>query len=222
LSMAASSNLNEQVTAQAMKELGAMLQNARLEEGASRGSIPPDLLAALSQNNLSPEQLNQLLQAIHSGKGRIGQALTNLADLKLIDATLLGKCAGACQGGNTNGLAAFLSECDSTNAVVGLQVSYGRGGRDRGRGDAPMTWSEGTSEDDARFKEQVLPRTALPDPQSAPLVVISRSAPQLTDARETTEAGALNPSARGGGSAQSQAVLPRHQPAVTRYFKREN
>jgi hypothetical protein len=221
LSIASSSNLNEQVSAQAMQELGSLLQNARAEEGVAAGSLPPELLAALKTNGLSADQLSQLLKAIQSGKGRMGQALTNLAELKLIDAALLGKCAGACQGGDTNGLAAFLSECESTNASAGLKLSYGRGGRDRGRGDAPMTWSEGTSEEDARFKAEALPRNAASLSQAAPLVGISRTAPQLTDAQESIAAGVLNPAARGGGSAQSQQVLPRHKPAVERYFKRD-
>lgn len=222
LSMAASSNLNEQVSAQAMQELGAILQNARLEEGILAGSLPPELLAALKTNGLSAEQLSQLLQGIQSGMGRMGRALTNLADLKLINAALLAKCAGNCQGGNTNGLLAFLSACESTNQLVGSIMSYGRGGRDRGRGDAPMTWSEGASEDNARFKEEALPQSAAPRSQQAPLVGISRSAPQLTDAQQPTTAGILGSDSHGGGSAQSQIVLPRHKPAVDRYFKRDN
>jgi hypothetical protein len=222
LALASPSNLNEQVSSQVMRELGALLQNAKIEDGVLAGTIPPELLAALKTNGLSGNQLGQLLQTINSSKGRLGESLTNLANLKLIDAQLLAKCLGACQGGDSNALASFLAECSGTNGWLELRMSYGRGGRDRGRGDAPMTWSEGTSEDDAQFKEQVLPRLSAAPNQEAQLVGVSRAAPQVADARQQAGSGALQTAARGGGAGQSQVLLPRHRDAVQNFFKREN
>ncbi|GEM_PF-399470 len=220
LALTSPSNLNNQVSIQAMQEMGQLLQNASLEEQAMDGGIPPELLAALKTNGLSADQLGQLMQSIQSLKGQLGQVLTNLADLKMIDGKMLGKCAGAGRIGDTNALAAFLSSCDSTNGLNNLLISYGRGGRDRGRGDAPMTWSEGTDEEDAQFKEQVLPRSG-GSGQDAQLVGISRATPQLTDAREAIESGALSQAVRGGGAAHAQRILPRHRESVRTFFERQ-
>jgi hypothetical protein len=221
LALTAPSNLNEQVTSEALRELGNLLQNAKLEQAALGGNLSPELLAALQTNAFQASQLGQVLRAIASYQGQLGESLTHLAQMKLIDPSLLAKCAGVCRGGDTNGLAAFLAACSSTNgAFTADWRCFGRGGVDRGRGDAPMTWTEGSSEEDVQFKEQVLPRTGF-NPKESMLAGVSRANPQPADSREPTVAGALTGASAGGGSAAVYTILPRHQHAVRQFFRRD-
>ena len=82
-----------------------------------------------------------------------------------------------------------------------------------------MTWSDGTSEEGAKFKEEALPPASqLTDAQ---IVGISRAAPELSAEDVTAASGALASAAGSGGSAHSQVVLPRHRRTVQRFFKRE-
>ena len=82
-----------------------------------------------------------------------------------------------------------------------------------------MTWTDGASEKDQKFKEHLLPEdTQLSD---ATLVGVSRTAPQVNNGPADAGLGALNNTAGTGGSAQAQVVLPEHRQAVANYFKRD-
>lgn len=215
----AMTNLDEQVSAQASRDLGQLLREAQLTSGKLGDLDLSKLLSGTATNGLSPAQLGSLLEKIALAKNVLGLSLTNLASLKLIDARMLGKCAGACQGGDTNALAAFLAQCQSTNACQSL-LGYGRGGVNRGRGDAPMTWTDGSSEENVKFKEQILPSgVSLQDPE---LIGVSRAAPEQSDPQLALQAGALAQAPGGGGSAPAAQVLPRHKKAVEKFFKRES
>jgi hypothetical protein len=102
--------------------------------------------------------------------------------------------------------------------VTEMMNSWGRGGVDRGRGDAPMTWTDRSSERGAKFKEQVLP-SSLSGLKDSELVGRSTGAPGI-EKNGPQQAGALKGAAAGGGSAFTQTVLPRHRGAVNRYFQR--
>src|SRR5262249_45557171 len=97
--------------------------------------------------------------------------------------------------------------------------NLGKGGVDRGRADAAMTWTDGTSEKDAKFKEKVLPPSAVAGLNDSQLVGLSATAPTV-DPNGVVAHGALNNTASGGGSAYTQTILPRHKGAVRRYFER--
>lgn len=214
----ASTNLNEQVSAQAARDLSQLLQEAQLTSGKLGDLDLSKMLSGMVTNGLPAGQLESLMNKIALAKKSMGLSLTNLAALKLIDARFLGKCAGACQGGNTNALAAFLSQCNSTNACQSL-LSFCRGGVSRGRGDAPMTWTDGSSEENTKFKEHTLPSgISMQDPE---LLGVSRAAPERSDPNLPLKSGALAEAGSGGGSAPVAQVLPRHKKAVEKFFKRE-
>ncbi len=217
LQLAAESGLGRDEATRAARDLAGMMKAAKLEEGLLKADIPEGLLAPA--NGLSREDLEKLLSAIQSGKSGLGKAVTNLAKLKLIDPKLLSECKNAGQCPNPNALAAFL--CQNTNQCNLAQVtmSYCRGGIDRGRGDAPMTWKEESSAEGAKFREEALPPSNRPsDPQ---LAGISRAAPELSGEQVVAEHGALAGARAGGGSANAQVVLPRHRQAVQNFFKRD-
>jgi hypothetical protein len=75
------------------------------------------------------------------------------------------------------------------------------------------------SKDDDKFKEEVLPPAALQAIKETQIQAIGRGSPGKEQAGDA-QSGALAGAAAGGGSANSQVVLPRHRGAVERYFDR--
>lgn len=216
LKMAMELGLGEETVTRVAQDLASMLAAARLEEGLLDGAIPPELLKQLE--SMKSPALEKLLSAIQFNKNSLGKTVTNLANLRLIDPKTLSQCKNAGQCPNPDGLAAFL--CQNTNAsFCSAAVSYCRGGINRGRGDAPMTWKDESSDQGAKFKEEALPSSdRLSDAQ---FVGVSRTAPELSGDDVTAGHGALANASASGGSAHSQVVLPRHKQTVQRFFKRQ-
>jgi hypothetical protein len=216
LQMAAEAGLGQDTATRAAQDLASMLKSARLEEGLLNGSIPPELLSQL--NGLSKSDLEKLMGAIQFNKSSFGRTLTNLANLKLIDPKTLSQCQNAGQCPNPGALAAFF--CENTNAsFCSVTISYCRGGINRGRGDAPMTWTDESSEQGAKFKEEALPSSDRLSDSS--FIGVSRTAPELSGDQVAAGHGALAGASASGGSAHSQVVLPRHKQTVQRFFKRQ-
>lgn len=207
----------------AMQDMASLLQQAKLEQGLLAAKLPDELLKAAKDGKLNPEQLKELLKALQGNKDKLGECLNKLANLKLIDPKLLEACKNAGQCPNPAGLAAFLAEngADLDSLLMVVQ-SYGQGGVNRGRGDAPLTWTDPSDESGVKFKDTALPMGPLSGLKDAQLVGISRSAPEVTGDKETSAAGALAGAEAGGGAANVQQLLPRHKGAVQRFFKREN
>jgi hypothetical protein len=216
MEMAKETGMSKDTATQAAEELSAMLKAAQLEEGLLKSKLPEELLSKLE--GLDKEQLKKLLSAIQFNKSNLGKSITNLANLRMIDAKYLSQCTngGACT--NAGALAAFLSTCTNGHcSLVGL--CYGKGGPGGGGGTGPMTWQDKSSEDNLKFKEDVLPPAA--HPTDAQFVGVSRSAPELSGDDVAAEHGALAGAKGSGGSANTQVILPRHKQTVQRFFKRE-
>jgi hypothetical protein len=161
----------------------------------------------------------KLLSAIQFNKGNLGKAMTNLAKLKLIDAKALGECKSAGQCLNPNALASYLCQNTNCTSFSAAAISYCRGGINRGRGDAPMTWKDESTEQGAKFKEEALPASdRFNDSQ---FVGVSQTAPELSDDKVVAGHGALASAQASGGAAHSQVVLPRHKQTVQKFFKRD-
>lgn len=218
LEAASGAGLSKDTATQAARDVAALLKAAGLEDGLVKGDIPPELLSKL--NGLNREDMEKLLKSIQFNKNSFGRTITNLANLRLIDARFLSQCQNAGQCTNPNALAAFLSQCtNGCNSLCDLAMSYGRGGIDRGRGDAPMTWKDESSAEGTKFKEEALPPSSqLSDSQ---VVGVSRSAPDLSGDRVVVEHGALAGARSSGGAAYSQVILPRYKQTVKRYFNRQ-
>ncbi len=95
----------------------------------------------------------------------------------------------------------------------------GRGGTTRGPGAAKLTFGEKTEENKHKFKEEALPPAAVSSLKQTQVQAITRGTPGKETAGDA-ESGALAGSVAGGGSANSQVVLPRHRGSVERYFDR--
>jgi hypothetical protein len=89
----------------------------------------------------------------------------------------------------------------------------------RGPGAAKLNYDNETKEDGLKFKEQELPEGALTSLKSQ-VIAVSKGAPEKEPRPGEAGSGALAGAATGGGSANTQTVLPRHKGAVERYFER--
>ncbi len=210
------SGFDPKLMTEAMKELRAQMEAA---SGDQKGgpALPDDLLKDLKSGSLSKEQLKQLADALKQHKGELSKQLGKLRDAGLIDLKQLKQVEKAGQS-DSAGLAEFLKENAGDMTVAEMMKAWGRGGVDRGRGDAPMTWTDRSSERGAKFKEQVLP-SSLAGLKDSELIGRSTGAPGV-EKNGSQQAGALKGAAAGGGSAFTQTVLPRHRGAVNRYFER--
>ncbi len=218
----AGDSLDAGVKAEAMAELSALSKKAVGEKGAAGKHLDPGILKALKDGTLRPEQLKALAAALKAGQGDLGKLVEKLAKARLIDPELLKKCEGACKACDAEALAKFLKECKGKCSVADALKKGGRPGRggvNEGPGAAELTFGDKTSEAGAKFKEEVLPPAELEALKKSNLLATSREAPDKEKAGPSRP-GALGGARAGGGSAQTQVILPRHRPAVERYFER--
>jgi hypothetical protein len=220
---AAENGMEPATAAQAAQDLASLLNAAKLEEGVINGQIPPELLQNLS--GLDPAQMEKLVKAMELNKSAMSLTLSNLANLKLIDAKALAKSQNANHMPNYSALSDYLSQCKGGNCNSAVLFSWlhknkrGRGGPGGGGPEAPMDWDNDTSEVNLKFQAHALPPSGhLADAQ---MVGVSKAAPELSGAEAVAQHGALANAAASGGSAHAQVVLPEHRQAVQNFFKRE-
>jgi hypothetical protein len=218
--MAGADQLDSKTMTEAMRTLNEMTQDAIKENETLAGELSPETLEAIKSGSLKAEHLKEISKALGQGKSALNQKLSKLSQSGMINPNSLKGGAQANRRDNS-GLARFLKENAEKMSVeeATLQWCEGKGGVDRGRGDAAMTWTDGSSEKDAKFKEKVLPPSSVAGLNDSQLVGISASAPVVSTSGVAAH-GALNSAASGGGSAYTQTVLPRHRGAVKRYFDR--
>jgi phage tail tape-measure protein len=206
----------------AMQEMAALLETKNLLN-QMEGSIPPELAQALQNAELTPEQLKQLSESLKKCQCKSIDKMAKLCKSSMIDPSMLSKCK-SCASDSEQALKDFKDgECkDGECAALAAMVCNipGRGGTNRGRGDAPLTWTDGTDENGAGFKEEVIEPDAIAGIDKSRMVGISRGAPKVDDRPTAAEGGALTGTAAGGGEAHKQRVLPQHKQAVMRYFHR--
>lgn len=218
--------LTAEQRAEAMKELAAMAEAAAKECEGLGEELPKELAEALEKCSLTPEQMKELAEILKECQGNLSERLSKLAEAGLIDGEVVRLCEEASEGepGEAGDLAAYLSENGGDMSMGEMLDSYldgqpGRGGVTRGRGDAPMTWSGGTSQEDVRFKKEVLPPAGVADLKKSELAEVSTGTPK-TDETEVSTGGALGGVAASGGSARTRVILPTHRGTVKRYFDR--
>ena len=219
----AANQLDEKTLTAAMEQMAQRAAEAAQQNAEVAQNLSPELQQALKDGSLKPEQLKQLAQALKQGQAGLSQRMNKLAQSgagRTINPNSLlnGELSG---NKEKSDLAEYLKKNAAKKSVseaIGEWVEGGKGGVDRGRGDAELTWSDGSKEDGAKFKEKTLPTTGLSDLQNTELVGLSATTP--TAQPNVAAHGALNGTAAGGGSAYTQPVLPRHKGAVQRYFER--
>ncbi len=209
-----------------MRELEKLAAGDSLENIPGTLDLDKELLEALSSVSLTPEQMKQLAKLLNGMEGDLLDTLKKLSSAKMIDSETL-KSLMSC----TNMVSAELMEmlnncCNSTGCTNAAALCTamcpmpGKGGINRGRGDAPMTWTDPSSEQNAEFKEEALPLSALTSLKDSINVGMSMGSPEESDSRATSVHGALATVDADGGEALKHIVLPKHKGTVERYFER--
>jgi len=215
-------DLDSELLSEAMAELSTMVQSNALENELLKNGLSSECLAACKKGALSAEQLNELLKALKKNKANISERLAKLWKVELVDLETLKLCKklGAC---NSKGLIAFLNENADRAGMCDAVSLYcrSRGGVSRGRGDAPMTWTERSNEENVTFEEQVLPPASLAALKESMMVGVSVGAPSVEENLHSSGTDVLNSATAGSGEAFSHTILPRHKGTVERYFERE-
>ena len=163
----------------------------------------------------APEKLRGMLQA-----GKLPTDPKALRDL----ATSLGKYLSETNGkfANAAALGREFGRFDASEFPTGSESAPdgdgqpGRGGVNRGRADADLTWGQETTPFD-RFKSKPLPPGAARSPDDWAPVVTLPGAPQESPA-SSAQAAAREYGAAAGQTAWRRSLAPRHQSAVKKYF----
>lgn len=192
------SNGNASSAAADAAELTKALQ--RLAESGLLNGAPSELAALAAGRGLpaDPQSLAKLQAAL-------GKFLSDKAG-RLADAASVAKGGRFdptefAHGANAGG--------DRTNQP-------GRGGVDRGRGDADLTFGPETKRFD-RFKAQALPPGSVRSPDDWAPIAVLPGAP-TTAAVVSASAAARGYAAGAGQEAWRRTLAPRHQSAVKKYF----
>ena len=220
-------SLDPGTTKEAMDQLAKLAGNSVSAEALKESKITPEqmkeLLKKLQESQCDAGDLSQLSKVLGNCKACGSAKMGRLINGKLIDAKFLGKCEGAGKLGK-EALAAYLAMCEGfgdidIDALVPMGMP-GRGGVTRGRGDAPMTWTDPTNSDNMAFKEQVLPPGAVSSLDNSEMQGVSIGDPTSEDPIGPSGSGALNNANSTGGSALGHRVLPTHRKVVRNYFDR--
>ncbi len=233
--MAGSDQMDAQLMTEAMQTLSTMMQGAMANNEALASQLSPETQEAIKNGSLNSEQLKEVANALSQSKQKLNQQLSKLNQSGMnrgnINPNSLKGGASANKRDNS-GLSKFLKDnaqkmsvadavgqwCDGNGDKSGN--GPGRGGVSRGRGDAAMTWTEGSDEKNAKFQEKALPPGSVAGLQDSQLVGLSASAPEVQKGNLSAH-GVLNNAAKGGGSAYTQTVLPKHKNTVQKYFDRK-
>jgi hypothetical protein len=213
--------LDSKLTMEALAEIAGMLNKSGIDPKQLLGGLEldPELLKTLRQQKLDPDQLKKLVKALHGNADELASRMEKLHKSGLIDAETLARCrsAGEC---DFEGLRAFLQDKNGKVSFADLKSHCKNGSDSRGPGEAPLTWGKPGSEEQFKFKEEVLPPGAIDALKSTSIQEVRGAGGIHKNSTETAASGALNEAAAGSGSANTQVILPRHRASVERYFKR--
>ena len=208
--------------AEALNELATLAKRAATERELMESGLDAETIDALKKGKLTKDQMKKLAEALKNGKAMTKEQIARLVKAKVLDAAALEKCkeAGKC---DCAGLAAYLKEngskTDLADAIALIEV--GNGDVSRGPGGAKLTFGDEQNPEGFKFKEEALPEADIRAIKDSQVSGISKAIPQIGKEKPgTATSGALKGAKAGGGSANTQVVLPRHRGAVERYFDR--
>jgi hypothetical protein len=222
----ASDALTPEELASGMQELSEATQKAAAENKQFAKGLTPELAKAAASGSLTKAQMEQLAQAAGMTKEQIQKTLESLNKAGLADQKTLRKNASLGSKADRKGLAKQLQKNPGSGMSKTVEgycnkpgSETGSGGVTRGPGHAPLLFDGQTAEDANKFKEIVLPPSALGELAQSIPVATSSGLPDDPNAT-ATGAGVIASATAGGGSAARQPVLPRHRATVGRYFER--
>jgi len=203
---------SSQALAAAARQLALGGMRPAGDAGATLGKEAAEALA-----DLSPEQLRELAAALRANRSKLKAALARAANFDLDALGPESDCEGCKPCGTCK-------ECrDGKPCKQGACAACkksGRGGINRGPGEAPM--KAGKEEDLGATRRELV---------TAPTDVERSAAGELLDVVDAEHAvdesayagpqtgGSIAPTADGGGPSRVDNLLPREQDAVRRFFK---
>ncbi len=216
--------LDKDVKAQAGAELAEMAARAITPEDMKNLGLTPEQMKELLEqmaNQCDAGQLSQMQQMMSQCQGGKFSKMGKMGKCKLINPSMLKKMEKMSQC-DKEALAAYLSQCKKGGLCQALCSCNkpGRGGVNRGRCDAQLTWKDPTAVENMKFREEQLPPGAFSSAENSELQGMSIGDPG-TEAQELESgSGALSGTAAQGGSGMSGVVLPAHRKIVKNYFER--
>ncbi len=204
-----------------MDEYANILKAQNLEKLLMKNGLSKDILNNCKNNALTPDQLKQLKKMFGKCKNNLSSTIKKLEYAKLIDAAMSEKCKKAGQL-NITELSEFLDKTSNLTAALELfdYIQYGKGGVNRGPGHAPMTWTNGTKEENINFKEQSLSSDDIQSIKDNQLVALKAYAPEESEEDNTVLSGKLTNVNAGEGSAIDHPILPKHKDAIKNFFRK--
>jgi hypothetical protein len=201
----------EQLSEALADALNALKKNGALNatNSGALAKLPPELRDLLKSDQLklpsdSAERtlaLDQLQKLLQSEAKRLAEARSKCQSC----------LAGQCRDGQCFGDSVVQSDALVQNEKPG------RGGLNRGRGDAEMSYGNESDEQAAKFKETVLPPGFLDQPNDSPLGMTA-SAPQVEPTASNSRNTAHNVGSATGKTAWDRPLRPRHREVVRGYF----
>ena len=213
--------LDAQIAENAAQVLAQFLSLAPLSPTLSSNLMSA---AAGSTNGLNAATMEELARMIREAGAGNELRLARLGELRLVD---LQACRGSGSCTNAQDCAAALARLIDENGpaseaaacLASLCNFPGAGDVSRGRGDAPLTWTDPSSSQDAVFRELTLSTDRLPALEQSRLEGVSAAAPQVEPTPAAITAGALNGAPPAQGGIQQAPILPRHRETVKRFFE---
>jgi hypothetical protein len=148
------------------------------------------------------ELLDELQEFLDAENKKLSDLRKKCSECKACKA---GECEGECEGGQCQSA----GQCNSNRP--------GKGGVNRGRGDAELTWGDEADKQGAKFKEVVLPKGFLDQPKDEVLTV-QKTAPTEEAAASAPRSAARDDEATAGQTTWNRKLNPRHRNAVRKYF----
>ena len=228
LAEAATGNL-DQLSAERLEQLEQdlleTLQNMR-ETGALNGAPQSlrDQLERLSKNgrfqNLPrdaaarSDMLNSLQQFLEQEQRKLAEARSKCQGACEGEGKC-SRCGGACNGGLCGNCLGERNGQGSSS--IDGDGSPGRGGINRGRGDADLTWGDESDEQGSKFKETVLPPGFQEDPKDE-VRGVSLAPPdeEPADSAPRTVERDIEPAS--GRETWDRRLRPRHRDVVRKFF----
>ncbi|MBD3674070.1 MAG: hypothetical protein HUJ26_11155 [Planctomycetaceae bacterium] len=206
-------NLTEEQIKQLTEQLSSGLQ--RLSEKGNPGSK--------TAGTLSPEMQERLKQMMANGQLSLPKdpaerqkLLNELKEALQQESQRLVELRQKCQNGQCPG-----GQCEGNQMGQGNKLANGnkpgKGGVNRGRGDADLNYGHETDEQGIKFKETVLPKGYLDDP-SEEVLRVTFSPPEVDVADSAPKSAARKSDASTGQATWNRKLSPKHRGVVKEYF----
>ncbi len=134
-----------------------------------------------------------------------------------------GKCENGCLCSGPEDAACLCPNCSKGKCSSGSKSGSGRpgsGGVSRGRGDAPLTWGDESTDENVKFKETILPPGSEDLPRDE-VIGLTISEPDDEAAASAPRSAARGSTAASGDEIWRRRIRPRHRAVVRGYFDRE-